>query len=162
VDWLPTFAALAGVPAPVAQKLDGKNVWPWLTDVVDAPENRLIYQKYLGGMAALREGVWKLVTRGTSRFARSLMLGDNREDELFNIARDPLERQDLAATQPGVLARMQALLVEQMKGDSPAFNDGVPQYWWSRVPEQQQLIERRTAEVLGERSATRGTTPKRS
>jgi arylsulfatase A-like enzyme len=161
VDWLPTFAALAGVSAPVAQKLDGTNVWPWLTGAVEHPGPRVIYQKYLGGMAALHEGDWKLVTRGTSRFARSLVLGEDREDELFNLARDPLERQNLAATEPAVLARLQALLVEQMKADTPALNDGTPQYWWSRVPEQQQRMERRTAEVQRARGKAKSAPPPR-
>jgi uncharacterized sulfatase len=143
VDWLPTFAALAGTAAPDTQKLDGLDVWPLLTGAVTTPAQRVIYQKYLGGMAALREGDWKLVVRGTSRFARSLMVGDDREDQLFNIAADPLERENLAARRPEILARMQALLVEQMKGDAPALRDGTPQYWWSRVPEQQRLMEQR-------------------
>jgi arylsulfatase A-like enzyme len=121
----------------------------------------VIYQKYLGGMAALHEGDWKLVTRGTSRFARSLVLGEDREDELFNLARDPLERQNLAATEPAVLARLQALLVEQMKADTPALNDGTPQYWWSRVPEQQQRMERRTAEVQRARGKAKSAPPPR-
>jgi hypothetical protein len=104
-------------------------------------------------MAALREGDWKLVVRGTSRFARSLMVGDDREDQLFNIAADPLERENLAARRPEMLARMQALLVEQMKGDTPALRDGTPQYWWSRVPEQQRLMEQRGEEVIRSRAA---------
>ena len=161
VDWLPTFAALAGASTPAGQKLDGTNIWPWLTGTGEPPGHRVIYQKYLGGMAALRDGDWKLVTRGESRFARSLMLGENRGDELFNITRDPLEREDLAAKQPDVLARMQRLLVEQMKGDAPVLNDGVPQYWWSRVPEQQQRMERRTAEVQRARESAKSATTKR-
>jgi arylsulfatase A-like enzyme len=97
-------------------------------------------------MSALRDGGWKLVTRGNSRFALSTMPGTNREDELFNIAEDPRELHNLAATHPDILARLQALLIEQMCSDAPAFRDGSPQYWWSRVPEQQRLIEERTAE----------------
>ncbi len=158
VDWLPTFAALAGTAATDIQKLDGLNVWPLLTGAVTAPAKRVIYQKYLGGMAALRDGDWKLVTRGTSRFARSLMVGDDREDQLFNIAADPLEHENLAARRPEMLARMQALLVEQMKGDAPALRDGTPQYWWSRVPEQQRLMEQRTAETLQARTKKKSAT----
>jgi hypothetical protein len=75
------------------------------------------------------------------------MPGTNRNDELFNIAEDPRELHELAKEHPDVLTRMQALLVEQMRGDAPAFRDGSPQYWWSRVPEQQKLIEQRQAEV---------------
>jgi hypothetical protein len=81
------------------------------------------------------------------------MVGDDREDQLFNIAADPLERENLAARRPEMLARMQALLVEQMKGDAPALRDGTPQYWWSRVPEQQRLMEQRGEEVIRSRAA---------
>jgi len=159
VDWLPTFAALAGVDSPVRQKLDGTNIWPLLDGSLAKPAERLVYIKYLGGMSALRDGDWKLVTRGTSRFARSLMVGEDREDQLFNLAEDPSERVDLAAKRPDVLARLQAQLIEQMRGDSPAFRDGTPQYWWSRVPEQQRLIEQRSAETLQARAKKKAESP---
>ena len=148
VDWLPTFAALAGAEIPARQKLDGLNLWPLLTGAVTTLEKRVLYQKYLGGMSALRDGDWKLVTLGTSRFALSNMVGSTREDQLFNIARDPLERQNLAATHPEILTRMQALLIEQMRGDAPALRDGTMQYWWSRDPDQQRLIAQRIAEAV--------------
>lgn len=146
VDWLPTFAALGGAALP-GQKLDGINIWPLLDGSVTQPETRLLYIKYLGGMSALRDKDWKLVTRGNSHFALATMPGPNREDELFNIAEDPRELHNLAAAHPDILARLQAQLVEQMRGDSPEFRDGSPQYWWSRVPEQQQIIEQRQAEL---------------
>ncbi|MFA6544760.1 MAG: sulfatase-like hydrolase/transferase [Limisphaerales bacterium] len=146
VDWLPTFCALAGTAVPAAQKPDGTDVWPLLNGTVAGPAKRLLYLKYIGGMSALNDGDWKLVTRGTSRFALANMIGPNRDDQLFNIARDPRELHDLAAENPGILARMQALLIEQMRGDAPALRDGNMQYWWSRVPGQQRLIEQRIAE----------------
>jgi arylsulfatase A-like enzyme len=151
VDWLPTFATLAGAAPPAAQKLDGTDLMPLLTDAAPAPQ-RILYLKYLDGMSALRDGDWKLVTRGTGNFSRANMRGPDRGDQLFNIAQDPRERHDLAKTNPDVLARMQALLIEQMRGDSPTFRDGNLQYWWSRVPEQKQLIEQRTAEEKKKRS----------
>ena len=67
--------------------------------------------------------------------------------QLFNIAQDPYERQNLAMTHPEILARMQALLIEQMRGDTPALRDGTMQYWWSRDPEQRRLIEQRIADA---------------
>ena len=147
VDWLPTFAGLAGGTLPAGQKFDGANIWPLLDgSAVQVPE-RLLYLKYLGGMSALRDGGWKLVTRGESRFALYCMPGPDRGDELFNIAEDPFEKHNLAATNPDILARMQNLLIEQMREDSPQFRDASPQYWWSRVPEQQKLIEQRQAEI---------------
>ncbi len=48
---------------------------------------------------------------------------------------------------------MQALLVEQMNGDTPALREGTPHYGWSRVPEQPRLMEQRGDEVIGSRSA---------
>jgi len=152
VDWLPTFASLAGIDLPVSQKLDGQNILPLLTGSVVAPADRLLYLKYIGGMSALRHGDWKLVTRGTSRFARSFMLGPDRADELFNIAADPRERHNLAGERPDILQRMQSQLVEQMRADAPALRDGNMQYWWSRDPEQQRLIEQRIAEEAASRT----------
>jgi len=152
VDWLPTFAALTGATPPAAQKLDGTDIMPLLTGKAPAPQ-RILYLKYLDGMAALHDGDWKLVTRGTGNFSRTHMRGADRGDQLFNISQDPCERHDLAQTHPEILARMQALLIEQMRGDSPTFHDGNLQYWWSRVPEQMRLIEQRTAEAMKGRGA---------
>lgn len=146
VDWLPTFSELAGATVPAAQKPDGTDVWPLLDGTVAEPAKRLLYLKYIGGMSALNDGDWKLVTRGTSRFALETMPGPNRDDELFHIAEDPRELHELSKAHPDILARMQALLIEQMRGDAPALQDGSPQYWWSRVPEQHRLIEQRQAE----------------
>jgi len=159
VDWLPTFSALAGATVPGTQKLDGIDVWPLLNGTDSEPTKRLLYLKYLGGMSALSDGDWKLVTRGTSRFALSLIVGPDRSDQLFNIAQDPRELHDLAAAKPEILARMQALLIEQMRGDAPEFRDGTMQYWWSRVPEQQRLIEQRIAEEKKKPKRSKTQTP---
>jgi len=69
VDWLPHLRRqLAGAISPLGQKFDGANIRPLLDgSAVQVPE-RLLYLKYLGGMSALRDGGWKLVTRGDSRF----------------------------------------------------------------------------------------------
>ena len=55
---------------------------------------------------------------------------------------------------------MHARLIEHMKGDAPAFADGTMQYWWSRVPEQQALIARRTADVTAERAKQKSAAPR--
>jgi arylsulfatase A-like enzyme len=139
-DWFPTLSALAGWRPGRDLKWDGRDIWPWLTGAVARPPERVIYCKYAGGMAFLRRGDWKLVTPGDSAFARGLMPGDDRGDQLFNIADDPNETHDRAREEPAVLADLQRLLVEEMKQDEVGRVHKTALHQWSRVPEQARTI----------------------
>jgi arylsulfatase A-like enzyme len=104
IDWLPTFAQVAGYPAGPDLKLDGVNVWPMLTGEKADVGKRTLYLKKKA--SALRHGDWKLIVEG-----RSAML--------FNLVDDPGEQHDLAAAHPDVVAQLQALLKEQHSLDGP-------------------------------------------
>ncbi len=138
-DWFPTLARIAGWRGSADLHWDGQDLWPALTGAA-RPAERVIYCKYAGGMAFLRRGDWKLVTVGESAFARRLMPGADRRDQLFNIAADPNETRDLAREQPTVLAELQRLLVEEMKKDDVGRVHQTAQFQWSRVPEQARAI----------------------
>lgn len=83
VDLFPTLARLAGIN-PV--KSDGLDLAPLLFDAKPLPGRRLFWRA--GAKRAVRDGDWKLV-RERNRF------------ELFNLADDPGERQDLAQIHSG-------------------------------------------------------------
>ncbi len=117
VDLYPTFAALAGASTAKCKPLDGINVWDAIAEGKPSPRTELVYniEPY---RAAIREGDWKLVWR--------TVLPQNVE--LFNLAQDPYEKNNLAAEHPdkvaalehriNELARQSAkplFLVEQMK-----------------------------------------------
>jgi arylsulfatase A-like enzyme len=106
-DLFPTLAALAGVTPPASAGLEGVDVWPVIEHGEQLPE-RPIYIRIPDGFA-LRLGRWKLVHQGASLEAG--------RDELFDLASDPNEQQDLATRRPDVLGRMRAELTRQAQAD---------------------------------------------
>jgi arylsulfatase A-like enzyme len=97
VDWYPTLVTLAGGSLDQKLPLDGRDIWPVLTAGAKSPHEAVLLCATNPSSAALRAGDWKLVhtTRG---------------DELYNLAADLGESQDLAAAQPGKLAELRAKL----------------------------------------------------
>jgi arylsulfatase A-like enzyme len=150
VDWFPTIARLAGWSPAADLRWDGQDIWPVLTGASIPSAERVIYCKYSGGMAFLRQGDWKLVTLGDTPFARGLMKGDDRSDQLFNLAADPNETRNLARAEPQRLAALQALLIGEMRRDNVGRVHRTALHQWSRVPEQARLIQPAPARKLAE------------
>ncbi|MDW8309608.1 MAG: arylsulfatase [Verrucomicrobiales bacterium] len=95
-DVLPTLATLAGVTAPPC---DGLDISPLLLGRVKHLPDRFLYWEFpkRGLNQAVRWGRWKAVRpAGRQTF------------ELFDLKRDPAERNNLAAEHPDVLARIEA------------------------------------------------------
>lgn len=117
VDWLPTIAALVGCEPRADLKWDGVNQWPALVGPAPPAGSRTIYIASKRGHA-LRHGDWKLIqpSRG--------------EPELFDLAADPYEKDDLARSQPQKMAELQGLLDAQRAKDEPNLPpdlDGLPE-----------------------------------
>ncbi|MBM3830424.1 MAG: arylsulfatase [Verrucomicrobia bacterium] len=111
VDWMPTLCALAGAKPPGDLKWDGANIWPVLTRAERSPAPRAIYSTSPNfRSAAIRHGDWKLIVNR----AADARKGTERPpaEELFNLAADPGEKQNLAAEKPDVLAEMRRRLAE--------------------------------------------------
>jgi arylsulfatase A-like enzyme len=117
VDWMPTLLSAAGCKPTEDPGWNGLDILRLLTGEVTRPEARTIYTRYEDGMNALRDGDWKLVTLGTSAWARGLMPGDDRSSQLFNIAKDPFEANNLARVRPDILARLSQKLADEMALD---------------------------------------------
>jgi len=95
LDIFATAIALAGASVPAGHKLEGTNILPYLTGrQAGAPHDRLFWRAGGGAKFAVREGDWKIVG------------GQDAKTQLFNLATDLGESNDLAATQPKVLARL--------------------------------------------------------
>jgi arylsulfatase A-like enzyme len=105
VDFRATFDALAGAVSP---STDGRNLMPLLVD--GAPLDReFLYWPFpgYGGQQAVRAGDWKLVRQGMNPAAKN---GKPRPEwKLFDLANDPAETTDVAASHPEIVARLAAI-----------------------------------------------------
>jgi arylsulfatase A-like enzyme len=101
IDILPTVLAAAGVKANPDWKLDGVNLLPFLTgEATESPHDALYWR--LGSMMAIRRGDWKLVqtSEGPLRETDPAVLKDLSRAELYNLADDIGEKNNLAAKHP--------------------------------------------------------------
>ena len=106
-DWMPTLCAVAGWKPSTDLQWDGRNVWPWLTGA-DKPTPRSLYWAGTGFRTrAVRDGDWKLIV--TEKGGQS---------ELFNLAADPYEKNDLAAREPARVAALKSLLEKLAAADT--------------------------------------------
>jgi arylsulfatase A-like enzyme len=119
VDFLPTFASLAGVPPPTSQPVDGADLSPLLGGKeIDERSIFWHYPLYLKGKGltidvpggktyswrgfpstSLRRGDWKLIEFHESNTAA-----------LYNLGDDPGEQNNLARSRPELFARLRAEL----------------------------------------------------
>ena len=105
VDMYPTLIGLAGGSHAKAKPLDGLDAWATLSRGAPSPRKQVVY-----GVepfrAALRQGDWKLVWQTTLP----------SKIELFDLARDPWEANDLAAKHPDKVAQLQRMIEDQARG----------------------------------------------
>lgn len=108
VDLYPTVVALAGGKTERAKPLDGKDAWATISQGAASPRTEVVYNVE-PFRAALRQGDWKLVWRTTLP----------SKAELYNLAQDPGEKNDLSADNADKVAelkkRVDALAAEAAK-----------------------------------------------
>jgi arylsulfatase A-like enzyme len=117
-DWYPTLLKLAG--APLAQKLplDGRDVWATVAEGRPSPHEEILLNTE-PTRGAIRVGDWKLVLNGaqtsedsegeveeTARTRRARRAGSSVE--LFNLASDLSETNNLAASRPEKVKELRA------------------------------------------------------
>ena len=118
LDLVPTVVSAAGGQVGPAWKLDGVNLLPHLRgDNTARPHETLFWRQ--NEMWAIRDGDWKVFKdRGT------------RPPQLFNLAADPGEQQNVAQRHPDRLAGLQA------KYEAWAASVERPRFgWWQGVGE---------------------------
>lgn len=109
IDLFPTIAALAGVRPKTRGPIDGLDISPVVLGTGPSPRHELLYcssnrdekGNHSISFAGMRQGDWKI-------------LGWNLDQnpELFNLAEDLSEKNNLASTQPEKLAELRARVRE--------------------------------------------------
>ncbi|MFO1305710.1 MAG: arylsulfatase [Burkholderiales bacterium] len=96
VDMYPTIANLAGAPTARARPLDGLDMWGTISEGKPSPRTEIVYN-IEPFRAGIRDGDWKLVWR------TPLPEGV----ELYDIAKDPYEKSNVAAANPDKVRALQ-------------------------------------------------------
>ena len=96
VDMYPTLAKLAGASTAKCKPLDGLDVWLTISAGKPSPRTEIVYNVE-PFRAGIRERDWKLIWRTPLPSAA----------ELYNIAQDPSEKNNLAAKNPEKVADLQ-------------------------------------------------------
>ena len=67
MDFLPTFAKLAGTTLPAGRQIDGMDIMPLLKD--DTKRSNRVLHWLFGNAWAVRKGSWKLIGEGKNALA---------------------------------------------------------------------------------------------
>ena len=125
VDLPATFAALTGQAFDAKTSPDSQNILPALLG--DSRTGRAALVEHSGGLA-MREGAWKFIPKrpGVKRFQfTDTDTGNSPDVQLYDLAADPGETNNLAAAQPDGVQRLRALLeAEKSRGMPPPLQAG--------------------------------------
>ncbi|MGI9456392.1 MAG: arylsulfatase [Aeoliella sp.] len=112
-DWMPTLHELVGAEEAPPKKIDGISLAPTLLGK-SQPPRPFLYREFpgYGSQQSIRVGDWKAI--------RTNMKRSNTKFELYNLAKDIGEKNDVAAENPEVLGKLVAMIEEQHT-DSPLF-----------------------------------------
>lgn len=118
-DLFPTFLALAGAASDA--RPDGIDLGPALRGAPPTTRPAIAWEDPVGkGTQAVRDGNWKAVRR-------NVRVPGETTVELFDLASDPGERNDVAAGHPEIAARLVAVMDARTPSDRPSWNfDPIP------------------------------------
>jgi arylsulfatase A-like enzyme len=125
-DWYPTFVKLAGGSLEQKLPLDGRDIWPVLTQGAKSPHDELILNAE-PTVGAIRMGDWKLVVHhgaddgeAVKPKPKAKRKPSGAKIELFNLRGDPGENENLADREPDRVKAMQARLDFYTKQAAPS------------------------------------------
>ena len=134
VDFYPTLLKLAGASLEQEHPLDGKDMWPTITEGADSPHKEILINAREGRSSAIRVGDWKLVRNG--HLGPVSTIGDEETKyELFNLKTDPYEKTNLIVENPGKFEELKKRLdyytrvaVDPLVTSNPK-SDTIPKVW---------------------------------
>ena len=106
VDWYPTLCKLAGASLDQKHPVDGLDIWPVLTQGAKSPHQSIPLIGSRDGQYAIRVGDWKLLINPAEFKSQA----KSEPVELYNLAQDIGEKNNLAASQPARVREMKARL----------------------------------------------------
>jgi arylsulfatase A-like enzyme len=137
-DWMPTFCELAGIPAPA--RTDGVSLFPELTDRGKRRPST-IYVEYFNKSATPRYDDFLQARQGKQRRQMQMIrTGDlvgvrydvrshDANFEIYDVAKDPAQRQNLASSMSDIQKRMKDRVLQIRRPDASAprsYMDSLP------------------------------------
>ena len=117
MDFLPTFARLAGAQPPKDPRLDGHNITPLLAGERGAASPYEAFYFYdQDQLQAVRAGRWKLYLALEKKKGRGRKVPASGPGLLFDLVADVAEKTNVAAEHPDVVASL-AALAEKARAD---------------------------------------------
>jgi arylsulfatase A-like enzyme len=113
VDVYPTLLTLAGASLAQSHHLDGRDAWAAITKGAASPHDAILINS-TPSTGAIRMGDWKLVLNGTTDPDEDGEKSATRKArgassiELFNLASDPFEKNNQAASHPEKVKELRA------------------------------------------------------
>jgi arylsulfatase A-like enzyme len=104
-DLLPTFAQLAGVPAP--QNIDGVSIVPTLLGKAGQKQHEYLYWEFheKGGRQAIRMGKWKAIKYEATE-------NPDNAIELYDLEKDVYEKNNLASQHPDIISKVKNIFLQ--------------------------------------------------
>jgi arylsulfatase A-like enzyme len=130
-DLLATFAALTAVPKSGVPNNDGVDLLPLFYEG-KAPERRALHWHFPAYLALSgKRGTWRTTPASAIRVGKYKLLHffeDNRH-ELYDLEKDPGEKSDLSATEPGLVVDLEAELARwRLETNAPIPSERNPDY----------------------------------
>lgn len=110
MDMLPTFAKLAGGESPTDRKIDGHNILPLMKATPDAETPyEAFYYYHMDQLQAVRDHRWKLHLGLANRSTNLRDATATSDTRLYDLDNDLGETTNVAAANPEIVQRLEAL-----------------------------------------------------
>jgi arylsulfatase A-like enzyme len=115
-DMLATFAEIVGAELPEDAGEDSRSILPAMLQTAEGSIREAVVHHSLNGMFAIRQGDWKFIDGlGSGGFTRPTRVEPNpsgSQGQLYDLARDRAERNNLYLTHPEKVEELKALLAK--------------------------------------------------